>query len=53
MTGIGGVFGIVLAYAFLSRAFSTGSYWQYFSAVLFFVLGAKLLARSLKSYHGR
>ncbi len=51
-TGLRGAIGIVLAYAFLSRAFSTGSYWQYFAAILFFVLGVKLLVRSFKNHHG-
>lgn len=51
-TVAGGVFGVVLAYAFLSRAFSTGSYLQYFATILFFVLGVRLLVRSFKNYHG-
>lgn len=51
-TGVGGAFGVVLAYAFLSRAFNTGSYWQYFTAIVFFVLGVKLLVRSFKNYYG-
>ncbi len=50
--GLRGVIGIIFAYAFLSRAFSTGSYWQYLAALLFFVLGVKLLVRSFKNYHG-
>lgn len=50
--GLRGAIGIIFAYAFLSRAFSTGSYWQYFAAILFFVLGVKLLVRSFKNYHG-
>lgn len=42
-----GCVGILLGYAFLSRAFDTGSYWQYLGAVVFTVLGIRLLKRSL------
>jgi|GEM_PF-5216710 len=52
-SAISGLIGIVLAYAFLSRAFSTGSYWQYFLAVTFFVLGTKILIRVLKKIYGK
>lgn len=48
-----GALGIVLGYAFLSRAFSTGSYWQYFFAIFFAVLGIKLLSRIVKKYYER
>lgn len=48
MTAAGGVFGILLAYAFISRAFSTGSYWQYFLFIVFMILGVKLLVRTFK-----
>ena len=47
-TALGGVLGVVLAYAFLSRGFSTGSYWQYLGAVVFLVLGIKLFVRTFK-----
>lgn len=43
----GGV-GVFLGYAFLSRALDTGSYWQYLGALVFTVLGIRLLKRSLK-----
>lgn len=52
-TALGGVLGIVLAYAFISRAFDTGSYWQYLGFVVFLVLGIKLIARSLKNHYGK
>ncbi len=45
-----GLVGVVLAYAFVSRAFSTGSFLQYGVAILFLVLGVKLLVRAYKSY---
>ncbi|MCA9331359.1 hypothetical protein KC968_00285 [Candidatus Saccharibacteria bacterium] len=45
-----GLIGVVLAYAFASRAFSTGSFLQYGVAILFLVLGVKLLVRAHKSY---
>lgn len=46
-----GSVGILLGYAFLSRAFDTGSYWQYLGALVFTILGIRLLKRSLiKSY---
>lgn len=51
-TALGGILGIVLAYAFISRAFSTGSYWQYALSIIFFVLGAKLLMRTFKHLYG-
>lgn len=50
---LSGGLGIVLGYAFLSRAFSTGSYWQYFFAIFFAVLGIKLLSRVVKKYYER
>jgi hypothetical protein len=48
MALLGGVFGLILSYAFITRAFTTGSYWHYFFSLVFLVLGAKLLVRSLK-----
>jgi hypothetical protein len=47
-TALGGVLGVVLAYAFISRAFSTGSYWQYLGSLVFLVLGVKLFIRTFK-----
>ncbi len=44
----GGLLGMVLAYAFLSRALDTGSYWQYLGAVLLLILGIKLIIRAFK-----
>lgn len=40
--------GLILAYAFISRALDTGSYWQYLGAVVFLTLAVKLFARALK-----
>lgn len=48
MSALGGAFGLVLAYAFISRAFSTGSYWHYLGFVVFLVLGIKLFVRTFK-----
>jgi len=50
---LSGGLGVVLGYAFLSRAFTTGSYLQYFFAVLFTVLGFKLLSHIIKKYYER
>ena len=47
-TGIAGVIGLVLSYAFISRAFSTGSYWHYLAFAIFLILGVKLLIRTFK-----
>lgn len=48
-----GVLGVVLGYAFLSRAFDTGSWIQYFTAVLFAFLGIKILWRYFKEDNGK
>lgn len=48
-----GVLGIILGYAFLSRAFDTGSWIQYFTAVLFAFLGIKILWRYFKEDYGK
>jgi hypothetical protein len=48
----GGI-GIILAYAFLTRAFSTGSYWHYLLAVVCAALGTRLLVRSFKTKHDK
>ncbi len=47
-----GVVGLILGYAFLSRAFDTGSYWQYLGAGVFTILGFKLLKRSFTNNYG-
>lgn len=48
-TALGGILGLVLSYAFISRAFSTGSYWQYLGFLVFLILGIKLLVRTFKT----
>lgn len=48
-----GAIGVVLGYAFLSRAFDTGSYWQYLGAVVFTILGFRLLKRSFTNNYGK
>lgn len=48
LTALGGAFGLLLAYAFASRALSTGSYWQYLGFALFLTLSVKLLFRTFK-----
>lgn len=40
--------GFVLAYVFVSRAIDTGSLWQYFGGLVFFVISIKLLVRMIK-----
>lgn len=46
-----GSVGVVLAYAFLSLALSTGSYWHYLLAVVLMVLGIPQLVRSFKIWY--
>lgn len=41
-----GVVGLLIGYAFLSRAFDTGSWIQYFCFALFTALGINLIKRS-------
>jgi putative Mn2+ efflux pump MntP len=48
-TALGGMLGLVLSYAFISRAFNTGNYWQYLGFLVFLILGIKLLVRTFKS----
>jgi hypothetical protein len=48
MTGVGSIFGIILSYALVSRALSTGSYWQYLGGLVFLIFGIKLLIRFCK-----
>lgn len=45
---VSGVAGILLAYAFLTRALDTGSYWQYAGGVIFLLAGLKMLIRARK-----
>ncbi len=45
--------GFILGYAFLSRAFDTGSYWQYFGALVFTILSVRLLKRSFTNSYGK
>jgi predicted tellurium resistance membrane protein TerC len=48
LTAFRGILGLVFAYALVTRALSTGSYWQYFAGLVFLVIGAKLLVRAFK-----
>lgn len=50
---IRGVIGLILGYAFISRAFDTGSYWQYLGAFVFTILGIRLVKRSFTSSYGK
>jgi hypothetical protein len=43
-----GVIGLILAYATVTRAFDTGSLWQYFIAVLLLILSVRLIIRGVK-----
>jgi predicted tellurium resistance membrane protein TerC len=47
-TALGGVVSLIVAYAFISRALHTGSYWQYLGFLVFLILGVKLFARTFK-----
>jgi hypothetical protein len=40
--------GLVLAYALASRAIDTGSYWQYFGALIVLALSIKLFIRAVR-----
>lgn len=42
------VVGLVLSYAFASRAIDTGSYWHYLASLVFLVLSIKLAAQAVK-----
>lgn len=39
---------LILAYAFISRALDTGSYWQYLGGLVFLVSTVKLFVRAFK-----
>ncbi|HUP26502.1 MAG TPA: hypothetical protein VM124_02555 [Candidatus Limnocylindrales bacterium] len=43
-----GLAGLLLAYGLGSRAFDTGSWWQYFGTLLLLVLSGRLLRRALR-----
>jgi hypothetical protein len=45
----GGIIGLILAYALVSRAIDTGSYWQYLGTFLLLALSVKLFIRSFKN----
>jgi predicted tellurium resistance membrane protein TerC len=46
---IGGIIGLILAYALVSRAIDTGSYWQYLGTFLLLILSIKLFIRTFRS----
>jgi predicted tellurium resistance membrane protein TerC len=46
---IGGIIGLILAYALVSRAIDSGSYWQYLGTVILFALSIKLFVRTFRN----
>lgn len=40
--------GLVLAYALLTRAIDTGSWWQYLSTLLVVILSFRLIGRAIR-----
>lgn len=40
--------GLVLAYALLTRAIDTGSWWQYLGTLIIVILSFRLIGRALK-----
>ena len=46
---VGAIIGLILAYALVSRAIDTGSYWQYLGTFLLIILTIKLFIRSFKT----
>ena len=42
------VIGLILTYAFGTRAIDTGSYWQYLGCAVFLVLSIRLLQRAFR-----
>ncbi len=44
-----GIVGIGLAYLLLTRAFDTGSWWQYFGTVTLLALSIRLIKHGFKS----
>jgi hypothetical protein len=50
---LAGGLGLLLAYAFASRAIETGSLMQYAATLLLVVLSLKLLIRSFKTQYGK
>ncbi len=43
-----GLLGLLLAYGLGSRAFDTGSWWQYFGTLLLLVLSVRLIGRAFR-----
>lgn len=43
-----GTVGIVLAYLLLTRAFDTGSWWQYFGTVILLTLSVRLIIHAAR-----
>lgn len=48
-----GLVGILIGYAFVSRAFDTGSWIQYFCSILFFILGFRLFKKAFLNSNGK
>lgn len=44
-----GLVGLILAYLTVTRAFDTGSMWQYFIAILLLVLSVRLVWRGIRN----
>lgn len=44
-----GMAGLVLAYLLISRAFDTGSWWQYLGTLLLLILSSQLIVRGIKT----
>lgn len=44
-----GVVGLVLGGSLATRAFDTGSWWQYLGAILLFTLSVRLFKRAIKA----
>ena len=48
-----GLLGLLIGYAFLSRAFDTGSWIQYFCSILFFILGFSVFKKAFINSNGK
>lgn len=46
---LAGIAGLFLAYLLVTRAFDTGSYWQYLGTILLLILGIRLIVRAFKA----
>ncbi|HSX46661.1 MAG TPA: hypothetical protein VLF87_01575 [Patescibacteria group bacterium] len=44
-----GIVGLVLAYLLITRAFDTGSYWEYLGTLVLAVLGIRLIVKAFKA----